>query len=79
MSRELAPCFTALFATKINHRKYDWPTFKSKDINDKFDDVKKYELCTNCLTQGHPIDKCRIKAAGGYVKNITTHCCMQKC
>ncbi|KAL0829582.1 hypothetical protein ABMA28_003093 [Loxostege sticticalis] len=43
-----------------NHKIYDCPIFKAKDINERLIDVSKYRLCSNCLRQGLPVSECRM-------------------
>lgn len=43
-----------------NHKIYDCPTFKAKNIEEKLADVATYKLCPNCLRQGHPLKECRM-------------------
>lgn len=43
-----------------NHKIYDCPTFKAKNIQERMADVNKYKLCVNCLRQGHPTSDCRM-------------------
>lgn len=42
-----------------HHRIFDCPTFRAKNINEKYDDVTKHELCSNCLNPGHKVHDCR--------------------
>ncbi|XP_053617910.1 uncharacterized protein LOC128679591 [Plodia interpunctella] len=43
-----------------NHKIYDCAVFKAKSVQEKFNDVKKFKLCSNCLRQGHPLNECRM-------------------
>lgn len=43
-----------------NHKIYDCPTYKAKNIQERMADVSKYKLCVNCLRQGHPESDCRM-------------------
>ncbi|XP_073963072.1 uncharacterized protein [Choristoneura fumiferana] len=43
-----------------NHKIYDCPSFKSKNMKEKLADVANYKLCSNCLRQGHPVNDCRM-------------------
>lgn len=44
-----------------DHKIYDCPVFKSKNIQERLSEVSKYKLCVNCLRQGHPVSDCRMK------------------
>ncbi|XP_028179428.1 uncharacterized protein LOC114366684 [Ostrinia furnacalis] len=43
-----------------NHKIYECPTFKAKDVDERMKDVLKHRLCENCLRQGHPVNECRM-------------------
>lgn len=51
--------FTCIICNN-NHRIYDCPTFKAKDVSERMRDVNKFKLCSNCLRQGHPVSECRM-------------------
>ncbi|KAI5731279.1 hypothetical protein M8J77_007377 [Diaphorina citri] len=44
-----------------NHSIYFCPTFLQMDINQRFDKVKEFNLCCNCLKVGHSRDRCYSK------------------
>lgn len=43
-----------------SHKIYQCPTFRNKNYNEKIADVEKYNLCINCLRQGHILSECRL-------------------
>lgn len=43
-----------------NHRIYDCPIFKGKNITERMTDVSMHKLCSNCLRQGHTKLQCKM-------------------
>ncbi|XP_047032656.1 uncharacterized protein LOC124639368 [Helicoverpa zea] len=43
-----------------SHKLYSCPTFKNKSVSERLADVQKYNLCHNCLREGHQAADCTL-------------------
>ncbi|XP_045777844.1 uncharacterized protein LOC123875840 [Maniola jurtina] len=50
----------ACLACKLDHKLYNCPKFKSMSVDDRIAKVHEWQICTNCLREGHSHFNCRL-------------------